>query len=79
MKDTERQKPGEHWQEKRSHDVTVTPKLTNIGISKNLKIQTNKVDDVTDLNNEEKNNDDEELLCEQCKMKTFFKKMHISP
>ena len=34
LRDSERQKPGEHWQEKRSHDVTVTPKLSDIGISK---------------------------------------------
>ena len=34
LKETERQKPGEHWQKKRSHDVTVTPKLSDIGINK---------------------------------------------
>jgi uncharacterized protein with GYD domain len=29
-----KQKPGDHWREKRSHDATVTPALSNLGISK---------------------------------------------
>jgi hypothetical protein len=30
----EKQKPGEHWREKPSHDATVTPALSDLAISK---------------------------------------------
>jgi hypothetical protein len=34
LKEQEKQKPGEHWKEKRLHDETVTPPLEAQGISK---------------------------------------------
>ncbi len=34
LAETERQSPGEHWEKKRSPDVTVTPSLADLGITK---------------------------------------------
>lgn len=34
LREQENQKPGEHWKKKRSHDATVTPKLSDLGITK---------------------------------------------
>jgi hypothetical protein len=45
-------------------------------IEKNLKNETNLSEGVNTLNNEENSNDTDADLCI---VKTFFKKMHISP